>query len=406
MAHFSYTAQKTDGETYQGVAEAPDRFQLYEIIRREGGKVISVDEQKHTGVWSADYWNQKMTRVKEYEKILFARNLGAMLSAGLALSRALSVMERQTKNIKLKAIIADIGSEVRRGNPLHAGLEKFPKVFPKLFVAMVRAGQEGGDLPASLTLVGDQMERMYDLKKKVKGALIYPSIIVVAIVGIGIVMMIVVVPTLAATFEQSHETLPASTQFVINVSNFLVHYTVLAIGGMIGSVVLVYLASKTKVGGRAFEFLFLHTPVVGNLMREVNAARTARTLGSLLASGVDVLTSLTIVHEVLQNSYFKQVIDEAQAAVRAGEQLSTVFEKRVDLYPPFVGEMIAVGEETGATTEMLKRIAVYYEDNVDRSTKDMSTIIEPFLMIIIGCAVGFFAVSMITPIYQLSSNIN
>jgi type IV pilus assembly protein PilC len=250
------------------------------------------------------------------------------------------------------------------------------------------------------------MERMYDLKKKVKGALIYPAIILVAIIGIGIVMMIYVVPTLAATFEQSHAQLPFTTQVVIDMSNFLSQYTFLAISGMIGFVVLVYAIARTTSGSRAFDFIFLHTPVIGNLVREVNAARTARTLASLLSSGVDVLTSLSIVREVLQNSYFKEVIDEAQKEVGAGQELSVVFARREDLYPPFVGEMMAVGAETGATNEMLKRIATYYEDNVDRSTKDMSTIIEPFLMIIIGCAVGFFAISMITPIYQLSSNIS
>lgn len=406
MAHFSYTAEKSDGEKYQGVAEAGDRFELYEIIRREGGKVISVNETSKGGVLSMEYWNTKLTRVKEYEKILFARNLGAMLSAGLSLARALSVMERQTKNIKLAKIVAEIESSVRRGDPLHAALAQFPKTFPDLFVAMVRAGEEGGDLPAALLVVADQTERIYDLKRKIRSAMIYPCIILIAIIGIGIVMMIEVVPTLAQTFEESNAVLPLSTRIVIGTSSILVHYTVPVIGGMIGFVVLLGMVLRTKTGKRVSDFVLLHIPVIGTLVREVNAARTARTLSSLISSGVDVLASLEISADVVQNSYFREVIKQAAAGVRAGEPLSAAFAKREDLYPPFVGEMMSVGEETGATVEMLKRLAIYYEEQVDRKTKDMSTIIEPFLMIFIGAAVGFFAVSMITPIYQLSQNIN
>ncbi len=405
MAHFSYTAEKTDGEVYKGVAEATDRFELYQIIRREGGRVITVNEDQSNNKFSIRYWNSKLTTIKEYDKILFTRNLGAMLGAGLSLARALSVLERQTKNPRLAATIAQLASDVRHGDTLHAALGKFPRVFARLIVAMVRAGEEGGDLSASLQVVSDQMERMYDLKKKIRGALLYPCIILIAIVGIGTVMMIQVVPTLAQTFREMGSQLPHSTQIVIGISDFLVHNTVLAIGLMIGTVVGVSVGMKTAIGKRIADFVFLHLPGIGAMVREVNAARTSRTLASLSSSGVDVLTSLEITHEVVQNSYFQTVLGEAQKAVGQGEPLSATFIRHENLYPPFVGEMMAVGEETGQTAEMLKRLAVFYEAEVDRKTKDMSTIIEPFLMVFIGAAVGFFAVSMIAPIYQLSQNI-
>ena len=402
---FSYTAEKSDGEVYKGVAEAVDRFELYGIVRQEGGKIISVEETGGKGWLSISYWNAKLSRITEYEKILFARNLGAMLGAGLALARALAVIERQTKNPKMSSVISQVSSDVRRGETLHGALAKFPHVFQKLFVAMVRAGEEGGDLSASLSVTSDQMERMYALKKKIRGALIYPCIILIAIFGIGILMMIEVVPTLAQTFAEMDAKLPASTQIIIGISNFLVHYTVLALGLLIGGGVLIYVVAHTKQGKRALDLFFLRLPLIGTMVREVNAARTSRTLASLLSSGVDVITSLDIVSEVVQNSYFRDVVKDAAIGVGKGESLAVAFVRREDLYPAFVGEMMAVGEETGAVAEMLKRLAVFYEDEVDRKTKDMSTIIEPFLMIIIGGAVGFFAVSMITPIYQLSQNI-
>jgi type IV pilus assembly protein PilC len=406
MARFSYTAEKTSGEVYKGVADAVDRFALYGIVRQEGGKIISVEETGKNSWLSINYWNTLLARISEYDKILFARNLGAMLAAGLPLARALSVIERQTKNPKMSSVVSSVSSDVRRGDTLHAGFAKFPNVFSRLFVAMVRAGEEGGDLPQSLAVVSDQMERMYDLKKKIRSALIYPCIILVAIFGIGIVMMIEVVPTLAQTFAESKATLPASTQFVIALSNFLVQYTFLSIGIIVGSVVLLYVGIRTPWGRRLSDFVFLHTPLIGGVVREVNAARTSRTLASLLSSGVDVLTGLEIVEEVVQNSYFQKVIHDAAQGVGSGEALSAAFIRREDLYPAFVGEMMAVGEETGQVAEMLKRLAIFYEEEVDRRTKDMSTIIEPFLMLLIGGAVGFFAVAMITPIYSLSQTIN
>lgn len=402
MAHFSYTAEKSDGEIYKGIAQAKDRFELYDIVRREGGKIISVEEDRGHNVWSITYWNARLTTVKEYDKILFTRNLGSMLSAGLSLARALAVLERQTKNPRLAATVAEIASSVRRGDTLHESLGRFPKVFPRLMIAMVRAGEEGGDLPASLTITADQMERMYTLKKKIRGAMIYPCIILVAIFGIGVVMMIEVVPTLAQTFAEMEAELPQSTQLVINISNFLIQYTIFAIALVVASIIAIVSLLRTKAGRRGADWLALQLPAIGVIVREVNAARTARTLASLSASGVDILTSLEITSEVVQNSFFRAVIAKAQQDVGAGQPLSASFMRAEKLYPPFVGEMMAVGEETGATGEMLKRLAAFYEDEVERKTRDMSTIIEPFLMVIIGAAVGFFAVAMITPIYQLS----
>lgn len=404
VGHFTYTAQKDDGEKYEGVAEATDRFELYEIVRREGGRIISITEEGNRGVFSFSYWNARLSTVREYDKILFARNLGSMLTAGLALSRALTVLGRQAKNPKLVAVVEQVGSDVRRGDSLHEALAKFPSVFSNLFVAMVRAGEEGGDLQGALSVVADQMERMYQIKKKVKSAMIYPSIVVVAIVGIGVLMMVEVVPTLAQTFKEVNATLPTSTQIIIAISNFLVQYTTIALLCFAALAIALYAAWRTESGQRAFQFSILHIPLIRELVCELNAARTARTLASLLSAGVDVVSSLDITAEVVQNYYFREVIKEASLGVKRGETLSSAFMKHENLYPIFVGEMMAVGEETGASGEMLKRLAVFYEEEVDRKTKDMSTIVEPFLMLFIGSAVGFFAVSMITPIYQLSQN--
>ena len=405
MARFTYTAERTGGEIYKGVAEARDRFELYATVRREGGKIISVQEDGGANIWNFKYWNAKITSVPEHEKIIFARNLGAMLAAGLPLSRALSVIERQTRNPRLNNAVSQVASDVRRGEALHEALAKFPHVYSKLFRAMVRAGEESGDLPQALATVGEQMERAYTLKKKIKGALLYPCIILVAIVGIGVLMMVTVVPTLAQTFSELHAQLPASTQLIIDISNFLTQHMIVALVGFLIIVAAIYTGLRTPMGKRLRDLVFIRMPAIGMMVKEVNAARTARTLSSLLIAGVDMITALEITREVVQNSYFGDVLKEAGASVQRGEPLSASFVRHENLYPPLVGEMASVGEETGQLTEMLKRLAVFYEEEVDRKTKDMSTIIEPFLMVFIGGAVGFFAVAMISPIYSLSNNL-
>ncbi len=405
MSHFIYTAEKTDGEVYKGMAEAADRFELYQIVRREGGKIISVTEERSNSWLSIHYWNSKFTTIKEYDKIVTARNLGAMLTAGLSLARALAVLERQTRNPRLGEAISQIASDVRHGDTLNQSLAKYPRIFTPLFVAMVRAGEESGDLAGSLKVTSEQMERMYDLRKKIRGALLYPCIILIAIFGIGVLMMTQVVPTLAQTFAEMDAELPASTQAVIATSNFLTQYTYLAAALFAALVAAMYTGLRTTAGKRLAEFTLLHMPAINTIAKEINAARTSRTLASLLSAGVDVLSALDISREVVQNSYFQAVLIEAKNNVGQGEPLSKAFARSEHLYPPFVGEMMAVGEETGQTSDMLKRLAVFYEEEVDRKTKDMSTIIEPFLMVFIGIAVGFFAVSMITPIYSLSQNI-
>ena len=405
MARFTYTAQKNDGEVYNGIAVAQDRFELYNIIRREGGHLLSLEVDRSDSKLTFAYWIEKITSVPEQQKILFSRNLGVMLGAGLPLSRALAVMERQTKDPHLVHAISEISTDVRHGGTFHSALGKFPKIFPRLTVAMVRAGEEGGDLSQALIVASEQMEHASDLKKKIRGAMIYPAIILFAILGIGVLMMIYVVPTLADTFREMGAELPLPTKIILGFSDFLVNYTLVALAAAVGGVVLVVSLLRTKGGKRFKDYAWLQFPVIREIVREVNAARTARTLSSLLSSGVGILPALEIAGDVVQNSYFREVIMQAQKAVSAGDPLSKTFSRREDMYPPFVGEMMSVGEETGQTPDMLKRLASYYESEVDRKTKDLSTIIEPILMLVIGGMVGFFAVSMIMPIYGISQHI-
>lgn len=405
MPTFTYKALREDKTTYEGTVEAKDRFEVYNLVRKEASQVISVTEaRKSASLLSFDVL-APFRRMKENDKILFTRNLGAMLNAGLALSRALGVIERQSKKPRVKEVVQGINHEIQQGGSLSSGMLKYPNVFSGLITSMVQAGEEAGTLATTLTTIADQLERSYELKKKIKGAMIYPSVIVSVLLLVGVLMMIYIVPTLTNTFRDMGVDLPLSTVVVIAISDFLVAHTLVALLLLIVSVSGLIALGRTKMGKRIFETFFLHTPLIGTLVRETNSARTGRTLASLLSSGVNMLTALDITKDVLQNSYYRTVIMQAKERVQKGQALAGVFIEEEKLYPPLVGELIAVGEETGALPDMLREVAQYYEREVEQKTKNMSTIIEPFLMLIVGGAVGFFAVSMISPIYSITSNI-
>jgi len=404
MAKFKYKVREVFGEETSGEADGADRFTVAADLRSSGKTVISVEEVKTGFSFDMDAINVWLSHVKMQELIVFAHNLSAMMKAGLSLSRGLIILERQTKNKAFKATLKSIIDEISRGSTLSAGMAKFPKVFSPVFVSMVRAGEESGGLADSLLVVGDQLEKSYLLKKKIKGAMIYPAVVVSTLIVIGVLMFIFVVPTLAATFKELNTELPTSTKFIIWMSDFLSNNLLLGILVVAGAGFAFYALLRTKQGRRAFETVLFHLPVVGELVRQSNAARTTRTMSSLLSSGVDMIEAITITKDVLQNSYYKDLMTLASERVQKGIPLSSVFAE-TDIYPILVGDMIEVGEETGKLSGMLLNVALFYENEVDDATKNMSTIIEPVLMVFIGVSVGFFAVSMISPMYSVMSNV-
>lgn len=408
MPKFTYTGQDAAGKEVELTVEAKDRFAVYEIARKDGNTVTSIAAANTFNInkfLDMEKINYHLSRVKDDDLVMLTRNLGSMLKAGLPLSRALSVIERQSNNPRLKGIMAAVRDDINKGSQFYEALGKFPKTFNNLYVAMIRAGEESGGMAEALAVLGLQMERSSNLKKKIKGAMIYPAIVIVILIAIGILMMLYVMPSISATFEDLDTELPGTTQFLINTSNFMVDHTLLVIAGLIGSVVGMVYFLKTRIGRIGFSWLVVRLPVIGKLAKETNAARTARTLSSLLSSGVDVIRAINITEEVVQNVFYKKILAEAAKRVEKGTALSETFVENNKLYPVLVGEMILVGEETGQIAQMLSQLASFYEEEVEQKTKDLSTIIEPILMVVIGGTVGFFALAVIGPIYSLTDSI-
>ncbi|MFA5022960.1 MAG: type II secretion system F family protein [Candidatus Paceibacterota bacterium] len=405
--NFNFRAKKASGEEVTGERESADRFALARELRAEGLIALSVEEMKGKGgrVHPVEYWSPLLHRVKMKDKIIFANNLSAMISAGLPLARALSVMARQTSSKYFKKILGEVENRINKGESLSRALANYPQIFPEVFVAMIAASEETGRLPEALKLVSEQLEKSYSLQRKIIGALIYPAVIVVAIIAIGILMMIFLIPTLSATFRELNVPLPLTTQMVIGLSDFLVNNIILVLVGLVLLGALLMWLPKTPIGKKFFDGLFLRLPFINNLTRQVNSAVIMRTTSSLISAGVSLTKTMEVTEKVVQNYYYKQIMVEALDKVQKGISLSVIFSAHQNLFPIFVSEMSAVGEETGKMPEMLLKGAVFFEDEVDQVTKNLSTVIEPVLMIVIGIAVGIFAISMIGPMYSLSNAI-
>jgi type IV pilus assembly protein PilC len=408
MPKYTYTGENREGGKVEETVEAADRYAVYEIARTAGHTVNAISE--HSRLSMKRFFNKEklesiISRVSGDDLVMLTRNLSSMLKAGLPLTRALSVIERQSSNPKLKGVLTDVRSRIQKGDAFNESLMAHPKVFDNLYTSMVRAGEEGGSLVDTLRVLSIQMERSSSLRKKIKGAMMYPAIVLTIMCVIGILMMIYVMPSITGTFKELDVDLPSTTVVLISMSDFMVANTMLVLAGMVGFIFGFLYFLRTKLGKIIFHYIFIHLPVIGTMVKETNSARASRTLSSLLSSGVDVLRALQITEDVVQNVYYKPVLKEAANNVEKGNPLSDAFVKRPDLFPVFVGEMIMVGEETGQISQMLEQLAVFYEDEVEHKTKDLSTIIEPLLMVFIGGSVGFFALAMIAPIYSIGDSL-
>ncbi len=398
---FHYKILNKEGKVVEGNQEAKDKFALYHTLKQDGSTVVSADEVKEKRGIDIPFLSALFDGVKARDKIVFAKNLAKMTDAGPPITRALSILERQSKG-QFKKVLIGISDSINKGNTLSDGMKNYPKVFSTLFISMVKAGEESGNLSLALQNVGMQMDKSYQLTKKVRGAMMYPAVIITLMAVIGVLMMVYMVPTLTSTFIGLGVKLPLSTRIIIFISDFLKNYIAFIGIGVVLAVFGAIWGYRTEKGQRMADFAFIHMPLIKDMVKQVNSARTARTLSSLLSSGVDIVLAIGITRDVIQNSYYKEVLKQVQDIIQKGEPISTVFAEHNNLYPLFVSEMVAVGEETGKIGEMLLGVATFYEDEVDQKTKDLSSIIEPVIMIVIGVGVGFFALSMLGPTYSLA----
>ncbi|MFP4069596.1 MAG: type II secretion system F family protein [Opitutales bacterium] len=340
--------------------------------------------------------------IKPEELTIFTRQLATLLQAGLPLLRSLEVMVRQERNKKFKAVLEQIADQVKSGNSFSDGLAQHPKVFDRLYINMIKAGEAGGVLDVVLSRLAGFMEKAQKTKKKVKSAMVYPIVVVGVAVAIVALLMVVVVPKFQTIFDDMLEgaALPAPTQLVINISNFLQENIILSV--ILVAVVIFggKFLLNTTFGSKIFNWCSINLPKVGDLVRKVNIARISRTFGTLLSSGVPILQSINITKDITGNVYYEDALSRIHDCVRDGESLAAPME-RESVFPNMVTSMVDVGEETGQLDEMLNRIADNYDEDVDNAVAGITSIIEPVMIVFLALAVGFIVIALFLPIVEI-----
>lgn len=411
MTTFTYSAAQQNGTIVTGEREAENQKELAHALKQEGFLMLKAEEKGGSGGGILHFSiniREIIARIRPIslvEKMFFSRNLAVMLSAGLPLTRGLEASADESQNPKFKAVVTDINSSIIKGRSFADSLRPHDQVFSELYVNMIEVGETSGKLSLVLKLLSNQMKKDHDLRSRVKGALMYPSVILTALVGVGTVMMIYVIPSLTATIKELHVDLPISTRIIIYISDTLTAHGILAGLGSLAGIALLWRLLRTKPGRKAFDRISLKIPIFGGLIQKFNMARFSRTLSYLITSGIPIVRSLEITSKVLGNGKYKAAVLQASEDIQKGKQLNEILQDYPHLFHPMVIQMVKVGEESGKISNMLLRLALFFEEDVTNTTKNLSSIIEPILMVIIGAVVGFFAISMLQPIYGSLGNL-
>ncbi len=404
MAKYKYIATDADGSEFSGIVEAPSESKAKKDLADKGVKVVRIMEVGAMGAGKAKKAPKPMfgTGVSSANVTIFSRQLATLLKAGLPLLRALEVISRQEKNPYFKAILEHISDNVRTGNKFSDGLAQHPKVFDRLYVNMAKAGEAGGVLDVVLDRLATFQEKAMKTTNKVKSAMVYPIVIMFVAVAILIILMVFVVPQFQKIFADmlGNAQMPALTQSIIDISNFLKEKYIAAI---IILAVLIFgtrALLKTKMGIAMKDRAALTMPKMGDLVLKSTVARFTRTFGTLLASGVPILEALTITRGTIKNSIISSALERVHDRVRDGEPLAAPLDQQ-KIFPSMVTSMVEVGEETGQLSEMLNRIADTYDEEVDNSVGAITSVIEPIMIVFLAVVVGTIVIALFLPIIQI-----
>ena len=424
MAKFNFIAMDAGGKEVRGSVEASSQAQAIAQIRAQnlfptaigqasgGGQAApaakpAASKGKGKGMkMEIKLPSFLRPKVKQKDLTTFTRQLATLMDAGLPLLRSLRVLERRASNPTLKDALHGMGESVESGNSFSEALANYPKIFDNLFVNMIKAGEAGGVTELVLTRLSEFMEKAEKIKNKVKGAMIYPSVILCAAIGITVFLLLTVIPKFEEIFTDllAGKSLPKITQIVISISNVLKHYFLYVAIGIAAFVVLVKIWAKTKGGRLVMDKMAVALPVFGTLTRRTCISRLTRTLGTLLSSGVPMLQALGIVRDTSGNAVYYNALQVVHDGVKEGENMSGLMEQ-TKAFPPMVVSMVDVGEETGAIADMLTRIADTYEDEVDNAVAGLTSIIEPMMIIFLAVIVGAIVIAMFLPLVSIVTSL-
>jgi type IV pilus assembly protein PilC len=395
MPTFTYSARSMSGELQAGEVQLNSREEVVGFLRRQRLVPVKI-EQKQAALSIPGLSRGVGTR----DVVIFTRQFATMINSGLPLVQSLDILAKQSENKELRKTIEQVLYDVESGQTLADALRQHPKVFSPLYVNMVAAGEAGGILDTILLRLAVFLEKADALKRKIKGAMIYPGVILTVAVGAVAVLLIFVIPTFQTMFESAGIQLPGPTQFVIMLSEQLQRYWFVYLGVIILAAVAVQRYYRTRSGQLVLDRLLLNLPVLGNLQRKAAIARFTRTLGTLVSSGVSILDGLEITARTAGNRVLHDAIMESRSSIAGGETISEPL-KKSGVFPPMVVQMINVGEQTGGLDEMLTKIADFYDEEVDAAVEALLAAMEPVMIVFLGVIVGGMIVAMYLPIFDM-----
>jgi type IV pilus assembly protein PilC len=395
MPTFTYTARTANGELKSASMEAPSREEVVAQLRRQRLSVVKVDEQKA---------KKSGGSIKMRDIVIFTRQFSTMINSGLPLVQALDILAKQSENTALQEVIRQTVFDVESGHTVADALGRHPKAFNDLYVNMVAAGEAGGILDTILMRLATFMEKNDALVRKVKGAMIYPGVIM-SVAGIAIaVLLIFVIPVFQAMFASVNLELPLPTKIVVSLSEFLIGYWWALLAATAGAVVLLKRYYATSDGKLVIDRLLLRVPVLGDVLRKSAVSRFTRTLGTLISSGVSILDGLEITAKTAGNRVISDAIMASRASIAGGDTIAAPLQKS-NVFPPMVISMIAVGEQTGGLDEMLAKVADFYDEEVDAAVSNLLSMLEPIMIVFLGVVVGGMVVAMYLPIFDMINTV-
>lgn len=398
MPVFYYRGTTPEGKSVEGEMTAETQAEVIASLRKRNIIPVAVELKKKKPFLSLEALT--LGKVSAAELALFTKQFGTMLDAGLPLLEALNTQYKQTKNRLLKNAIREIAKDVEGGYTLAEAMKKHKRVFSDLYVNMVEAGEKGGALGEILARLAEYLEKMADIQRKIKGAMIYPIIVICVMIVALAALLIFVIPTFANLYQGFGAQLPALTRMVIGISNFVKSNILLLLGITVGVIALIYGWYRTQSGKEVLDRVILRIPIIGPLVHKTSLARFSRTLSTLLNSGVDLMEAMEITARTTGNRVVQHGIMRARNSIREGSTISKPLEQ-ARIFPPLVVQMVAIGEQSGNLDEMLAKVADFYDKEVDAAVEALTTALEPIIMVILGGVVGTMVIAMYLPIFKL-----
>jgi type IV pilus assembly protein PilC len=395
---FIYQARDDKGVMKTGNIEAASEAAAYEVLQQKGLIIIKIQTTSSISV---------LERVAIFESVspkeivLFSRQLSTLISAKVPIVQALRVLQLQVSSNKLKMIISDVAEKVESGDSLSSALALYPKYFSNLYVNLTKAGELSGSLDESLSYLANQLEKDYDLRSKIIGSMTYPIFIVFAILVVGIVMFLKVLPPLVGILQESQVELPGTTKILIATTNLMQNYWWLMIGGTIGLIIGFRAYKATESGAYMIDKLKTKLPIFGKLYLRIYMSRFTRNLSTLIGGGIPIVKALDTVADIVGNKVYREIIMDAGKQVRNGKSIASAFANRKEI-PPIVSQMTQIGESTGKLKDILERLAMFYEKEVEAMLQILTTLIEPIIMVLLGLAVAVMVAGILLPIYNLA----